>query len=949
MPQYSYTDLEEKLERAQRERDEALEQQRATAEILGVISSLPADVQPVFDTIVRNFVSLCGGIMGAVYTFDGELVHFAGGYGFSPEQLAGIKAKYPVRSDDRSVISARAILAKEPVHIQDIMCDPAYDHEHASVGAWRRIVAVPMLREGVALGAIVASWAEPGATPKQHEDLLKVFAAQAVIAVENVRLLNELRKSLQQQTATADVLKVISRSTFDLQTVFDTLVESAVRLCEARFGAIFRLDRNLLHLAAQHNFPETHLAVLQQEYPMTPNRGHISGRAVLTGAPVQIPDMLADQEYRGRISKETNFRSLLAVPLLRGGRAIGAIVIYRIEPGTFADKQLLLLQTFADQAVIAIENVRLFDEVQARTRELTETLEQQTATSEVLEVISSSPTQVQPVFEAMVARAAQLCEAHFSAVARLEDGLLHLVALNNLSAEEREAFHSLFPRPPARNFVMGRAFVEGEPVQFEDVLAELGYDLRTREVLQRKLRYRTFMAVPILKDGNPIGVIGCARREVRPFTSGQIGLVKTFADQALIAIENVRLFDEVQTRTKQVQKSLEYQTAISDVLDVISRSPSDVQPVLDRIAETAQRLCDCDQTYIMRLEGERYHVAATSDGDAERMQYLREHPIALDRSSMCGRVALERRTVHINDVLKDPEYTLSMEGNRAGYRTLLGVPLLRHEVAIGVIILVRTAVQPFADKQIELVTTFADQALIAIENVRLFQAEQHRTRELSVALEQQTATSEVLKVISRSTFDLQTVLEALIESATRLCGATRGHIFQFDGEVLRFAAAYGALPGFTDYLEGHPLRPGPGTVAGRAAFEHRTIHLEDVLKDTSYELPELITQQGFRTVLAVPMLREDTLRGVITILKTNVEPFTAKQIELVTTFADQASIAIENVRLFDDVQARTARAEQGTGTADGDLGGSGGHFKLARRVEAGVRGHAGECGAYLRS
>ena len=182
---------------------ESLEQQRATAEILGVISSLPADVQPVFDTIVRNFVSLCGGIMGAVYTFDGKLVHFAGGHGFSPEQLAGIKAKYPVRSDDSSVISARAILAKAPVHIQDIMCDPDYDHEHASVGAWRRIVAVPMLREDVALGAIVASWAEPGATPKQHEDLLKVFAAQAVIAVENVRLLNELRESLQQQTATA--------------------------------------------------------------------------------------------------------------------------------------------------------------------------------------------------------------------------------------------------------------------------------------------------------------------------------------------------------------------------------------------------------------------------------------------------------------------------------------------------------------------------------------------------------------------------------------------------------------------------------------------------------------------------------------------------------------------------------------------------------------------------
>ena len=191
----------------------------------------------------------------------------------------------------------------------------------------------------------------------------------------------------------------------------------------------------------------------------------------------------------------------------------------------------------------------LQEQLDRRTRELAEALEQQTATSEVLQVISSSPTEVQPVFDAMVARAARLCEAHFSAVARFHNGLLHLVALNNLSTEEMEAFHNLFPRPPARNFVMGRAFVDRQPVQFKDVLAELDYDSRTREVLQKTAKYRTFMAVPILKDGNPIGVIGCARREVRAFTTKQIGLVKTFADQAVIAIENVRLFEAEQQRT----------------------------------------------------------------------------------------------------------------------------------------------------------------------------------------------------------------------------------------------------------------------------------------------------------------------------------------------------------------------------------------------------------------
>src|SRR6202043_106891 len=295
---------------------------------------------------------------------------------------------YPVRSDDSSVISARAILAKAPVHIQDIMCDQDYDHEHESVGAWRGIVAVAMLREGVALGAIVASWAEPGATPKQHEDLLKVFAAQAMIAVENVRLLNELRESLQQQTATADVLKVISRSTFDLQAVLDTVVENAVRLCDADHAWLFQREGNVLRWAASYGHtPDVHARIRNFFQPLEVplDRGSVTGRAAVEAQVVHVTDVLADPDYAwGEAQKVAGYRAAIGAPLLSKGHVVGVIFVGKTVPQPFSAKQIDLVTTFADQAVIAIENVRLLNE-------LRESLQQQTATADVLRVISSSP------------------------------------------------------------------------------------------------------------------------------------------------------------------------------------------------------------------------------------------------------------------------------------------------------------------------------------------------------------------------------------------------------------------------------------------------------------------------------------------------------------------------------------------------------------------------------
>jgi signal transduction histidine kinase len=364
------------------------------------------------------------------------------------------------------------------------------------------------------------------------------------------------------------------------------------------------------------------------------------------------------------------------------------------------------------------------------------------------------------------------------------------------------------------------------------------------------------------------------------------------------------LFDEVQEGKEELQESLEYQTAISDVLNVISRSPSNIQPVLDTIAETAQRLCQSEHSYIMRLDGGRYHLVAARDAQAERIKFLRDNPIAPSRGSAVGRVALERRPVHITDAKADPEYTLSMVGDR-GYGTILGVPLLRDGISIGVIILTRGVVRPFEKRQIELVSTFADQAVIAMENVRLFDEVNKRTEDLRESLQQQTATAEVLKVISRSTFDLEIVLRTLVESAARLCEADKATITRQKGGAFYRSESFGFSREFMDHVRDIPVAPDRGTATGRALLEGVVVHIPDVQKDPDYHFDEAQKLGNYRTLLGVPMMREGIAIGVVTLTRSEPRPFTAKQIELVTTFADQAAIAIENVRLFESVESRT--------------------------------------------
>jgi two-component system, NtrC family, sensor kinase len=881
--------------RLQSELRAAVERQHASAEILRAISEGSGDAEQSLTQIAETTARLFGAPSVTIRIAEGDEWIKTIRVGAS-SQASG--AQPGSQSAARGAnLPATVYQENRQIHIPDL------DHLDPSMADWplaatraagaRTVSGTPLRRKDKAIGALIVYRDRLAPFTTEELALQQSFADQAVIAIENARLFNETKEALERQTATADILKVIASSPSDVQPVFEAVVRTAQRLLRRELAFILRCDATKFWAVANAGL-EGPVPVRNPAPVAIDPATNFPSRAIVSKENLVVPDWSSTDlpEQERHIREIYGLNSALYLPLLRGGECIGVLGVGDLKPGSFSEAEIALAESFRDQAVIAIENTRLFNETK-------EALERQTATADILKVIASSPSDVQPVFEAIAERARSLLGGFSSTVYRFIEGQVHLEAFTPTTPEADEILTSTFPLPIAR-FAPFEIVEAGEVAQIPDT------ESLTGEILDiaRARGFRSLLFAPLMNKGTAIGLIAVTRVSAGAFAGHHVQLLKTFADQAVIAIENTRLFNEVQARTRDLEESLQQQTATADVLKVISRSAFDLEAVMNTLARSASELCAADYSALFLRDGDTLVMKGRSEIADELVDFMRNTRVPVDETSHMGRAVLHGDIANIPDIERDTRTELRTFQNTLGFKSILVIPLMREGRGIGAFALARNRVEEYSQRQVELVQTFADQAVIAIENARLFDEVQARTRDLSESLQQQTATADVLKVISRSTFDLQTVLETLIESAVELSGGNRGSIFLREGDVFPLKAASRATPEFLQYWAANPARAGRGSATSRVIQSGKVEVIPDVLED-----PEMQMSAGslvrIRGTLGVPMLRDNKVEGVLVLTRPEPGPFTKSQIDLVQTFADQAVIAVENVRLFDEAQART--------------------------------------------
>ena len=682
----SEANLKGQLDQRTRELREALDQQAAIGEILRAILNSPGDVQPVLDTVAKHAARICGAQFVDIILVENNMMRVGATFGDLERPLGELM---PL---NRSTVMGRSICDMQPVQVADLQNagdDFALGREFAIRFGHRSILGVPLIREGRALGTILVRRTEVRSFDQKNIALLTTFADQAVIAIENARLLNELHQrtddlseSLEQQTATSEVLEVISRSPVELRLVFETMLANAVRVCGAKFGTMHLYDGGTFRSVAMHNVPPGFAEMRKKNPIIHPSPQTGLGRAARTKQVVQIPDLTIEQPYRERdpasvaMVELAGARTLVVVPMLKEDVLLGTIAIYRQEVRPFTDKQIELVQNFAAQAVIAIENARLLNELRQRTDDLSESLEQQTATSEVLKVISSSPGELEPVFDTMLTNATRICEAKFGTLyLRDGDGLRAVAVTRDAPPAYVEARKQtgVSPDGPVR-----RAATTKQVVHITDIKELQSYhDGHPSTVASVELgKFRTVLAVPMLKDDELIGIVTINRQQVRPFTDKQIELVKNFAAQAVIAIENTRLLKELRQRTDDLSESLEQQTATSEILRVISSSEGELEPVFQTMLANATRICEAAFGSMLLYEDELFRRVATHNPPPMFAEYHKSTPTLDPEKIPDLKLIVEtKQPVHVADAA-----AVSLDApivKYAGARSLLVVPLLK--------------------------------------------------------------------------------------------------------------------------------------------------------------------------------------------------------------------------------------------------------------------------------